>query len=81
MRKALRRGGYSTLNVYIVNSESGILGVAAFPVRMPSVEQKVYDGVVVLGASLPGGGFVPYDLGATLTRESSSPTVCTSPLI
>ena len=58
MRKALRKGTYRTLNVYFLSSEIGILGMAVFPVMTPSVGERLYDGVVVMGRSVPGGDFV-----------------------
>lgn len=64
-KKKLHKGGYDDLNIYIANLDGGLLGYAYYP-----QDQVGYlDGVVVLGASLPGGSAAPYNEGDTLTHE------------
>jgi len=53
-----------TLNIWICNISSGILGYAQFPGGPSST-----DGVVILYSSLPGGSAAPYNLGRTATHE------------
>jgi len=56
------------LNIYTQSPPGGILGWAYFPWMAP--EDHWGHGVVLLWASLPGGGAAPYDEGDTATHES-----------
>jgi hypothetical protein len=67
MKKALRKGGSDSLNLYICVPGDGLLGWSTLPSRYRS--NPVYDGVVVHAESIPGGGLVPYNLGNTATHE------------
>jgi len=67
MKEALAIDPATTLNVYLCNIGGGLLGYATFPYMYP--EDSYMHGVVVLFASLPGGGAVPYDEGDTATHE------------
>jgi hypothetical protein len=67
MKNALHQGTADDLNIYTCNPSNGILGYATFPSSYNSAPLR--DGVVLLYASLPGGGAVPYDEGDTATHE------------
>lgn len=67
MKKALRKGGKSSLNVYLVDlTVSGLLGIAVFPWRGADNSD---DSVVILNQSIPGGTAAPFNLGITLVHE------------
>lgn len=56
-----------TLNIYLCEPGGGLLGFAFFPSSFP--EDHTLHGVTALYSTLPGGGAVPYDEGATITHE------------
>lgn len=67
MKTALRQGDFKTLNIYSAGMTDGTLGWAYLP---HDVQQfLVYDGVVLLHTTVPGGSEAPYNLGDTLTHE------------
>jgi len=65
MKSQLRQGGKNTLNMYLGELDSGLLGWATFPKK----NLDSYDGVVVLNESLPGGTATSYNQGDTGTHE------------
>ncbi|ROT37214.1 metalloprotease [Sodiomyces alkalinus F11] len=70
MRRALRQGDYSTLNVYFLTNASGYLGYCTYPRQVEEGSDIFYrDGCVVLADSVPGGALTRYNLGRTATHE------------
>jgi Pregnancy-associated plasma protein-A len=68
MKKALRRGGADTLNVYST-SGAGFLGWAYYPSTYES--REYIDGIVIDYRSMPGGEYGrEFSLGKTLTHEA-----------
>jgi len=63
-KKALHKGTYQDLNIYIANLGEGLLGYATFPGH-----KLVRDGLVMLIDSMPGGDAAPYNKGDTATHE------------
>lgn len=67
MKKHLRKGDKSTLNIYLANLGGGILGYSTFPQDYKKNPQD--DGVVILYSSIPNGSRAPYNLGKTAVHE------------
>lgn len=69
MKQALKVGGRGTLNVY-TNLADDNLGYAFLPSDIASgAVPEVFDGVVLLYSTLPGGTEAPYNYGDTATHE------------
>ncbi|OAA54677.1 metalloprotease MEP1-like protein [Cordyceps fumosorosea ARSEF 2679] len=74
MKRALRRGDYATLNVYVTSfAQAGLLGWAFFPEAQPTASELTRDGVVIATGSLPGsnfnGGTLIHEVGHWLSLE------------
>ncbi|KAI9147236.1 Extracellular metalloprotease [Paramyrothecium foliicola] len=72
MKRALRKGSYSDLNVYFHKSlPNGLGGQCPFPrAATPGSSAFINDGCIVLGGSVPGGLLgEPYHLGGILVHE------------
>ncbi|KAK2757696.1 hypothetical protein FQN54_004665 [Arachnomyces sp. PD_36] len=70
MKKALRKGTYSTLNVYFVGSMGDTLGFCPFPEDVKEGSDAfIEDGCIVAAGTVPGGTANEYNLGITLTHE------------
>lgn len=69
-KRALRRGSWRDLNLYVADFTDGLLGYATFPFPDEGETPDLgLDGVVILNQSLPGGTAVPYNEGDTATHE------------
>lgn len=67
MKRALHEGSQADLNIYTVNLPGTGLGWSTFPKDYEATPWK--DGVVIRYSSLPGGSYVPYNLGITAVHE------------
>ena len=66
VQSAHRKGDKSTLNVFLMQLENGLLGWAT----LPSAESgSADDGVMNLWSSMNGGSSAPYNEGDTLVHE------------
>ncbi|KAK7425577.1 hypothetical protein QQZ08_007900 [Neonectria magnoliae] len=71
MKKALRKGTYSNLNIYFQYAlDEGSLGYAYLPTSVSSGSTNFYlDGVSVNAQTVPGGSETDFNLGKTGTHE------------
>jgi hypothetical protein len=71
MRTQLRRGGYDTLNLYLLSDyttgPTGALGYCTFPESSPNL---IRDGCSVDSNTMPGGSTQGANLGYTATHET-----------
>ena len=67
-KRALRKGGPETLNIYTVDG-GPYLGFAYYPTVLTDPRYAILDGVVLDWRSLPGGTFEIYSEGDTATHE------------
>ncbi|KXH66483.1 metalloprotease [Colletotrichum salicis] len=70
MKRALRRGGYNSLNVYLLSRISGVLGRCTLPQSAPEGPDVIKDGCTVDSSTVPGGKNRNYNMGKTLTHET-----------
>lgn len=69
MKRALRQGSYSDLNVYFLTGLNGVLGYCYYPVASPSDSDVSTDGCSILASTVPGGSETGYNLGKTVVHE------------
>ncbi|KAF5638493.1 metalloprotease MEP1 [Fusarium tjaetaba] len=74
MRRELRQGDYSTLNLYFVDTarlgSTSALGYCTFPSNTTTGSDVfIRDGCVIEAQSVPGGDAAPYNLGGTAIHE------------
>ncbi|KAL2258477.1 hypothetical protein VTK26DRAFT_8200 [Humicola hyalothermophila] len=70
MKRSLRRGGYSALNVYFLREMGQNLGYCYLPqAASPGSTAFIRDGCTVLYSTVPGGSSTNYNLGHTTTHE------------
>ncbi|KAI9149627.1 metalloprotease MEP1 [Paramyrothecium foliicola] len=75
MKRSLRKGDYSTLNAYFVDTPRldgfSALGYCMFPEPGVTAGSQLFirDGCVVMAQTVPGGSQAPYNLGGTLVHE------------
>ncbi|CAJ2502048.1 Uu.00g049010.m01.CDS01 [Anthostomella pinea] len=70
MKKTLRKGDYSALNLYFLKSLGGNLGYCYFPAAVSSGSNAYYqDGCSILSSTVPGGSETGYNLGGTVVHE------------
>lgn len=68
MKKALRKGTYSDLNLYFVQSMD-YLGYCYFPVSTSTGTEDFYlDGCTILSTTVPGGSLTNYNQGLTAVQ-------------
>ncbi|KAK7213877.1 hypothetical protein V2G26_021055 [Clonostachys chloroleuca] len=69
MKRALRAGGYRTLNIYYVEDLHGDLGYCYYPTDAPQGSEDFYrDGCSVLSSTVPGA---PWPTSAWARRPST----------
>lgn len=71
MKRALRKGTYSDLNIYFQPAlQQGSLGYAYLPTSVSSGSTAFYrDGVSIKSSTVPGGSQSRFNLGKTATHE------------
>jgi len=70
MKRQLRKGTYSDLNVYFHRNLGGNFGYCYFPTNVASGSSDFYyDGCSILYTTVPGGSATNYNLGYTVTHE------------
>lgn len=74
MKTALRRGGYSALNLYFQSdAANGVLGRCSLPTSIgsnPSPSTYIADGCNIAAQTMPGGSIYGYNQGKTAVHET-----------
>ncbi|KAI1340795.1 hypothetical protein F5Y15DRAFT_32756 [Xylariaceae sp. FL0016] len=72
MKKALRKGSYSDLNIYFLAAlGDDVLGYCYFPDDVTEGSNDFYyDGCSILAQSVPGGSAAPFNEGGTAVHET-----------
>ncbi len=68
VKRRLRKGGKTDLNIYSADLPQGLLGYATFP--QDYIKSPELDGVVIFYNTVPGTDYTPMNLGRTLTHET-----------
>ncbi|KAF2494213.1 metalloprotease 1 precursor [Lophium mytilinum] len=70
MKKALRKGSYKVLNLYLQQQIPNLFGYAYYPSRVdPNSDGFFLDGVCVRYNTVPGGSFAGWNEGKVATHE------------
>jgi len=73
MQKALRKGGYSTLNIYFVTDlANNVLGQCSMPTSTPpNIDPAKFatDGCLINAGTMPDGNIYGYNMGYTAVHE------------
>ncbi|KAI9669954.1 MAG: hypothetical protein M1831_006990 [Alyxoria varia] len=74
MKKALRKGGYNALNLYLqTDLAGGVLGKCTLPTNIgtkPSPATYAVDGCNVAAGTVPGGPIMGFNMGMTAVHET-----------
>ena len=74
MKKALRQGSYSSLNLYFQSDlAGGVLGKCTLPTdvgKSPAKSAYAVDGCNIAAGTVPGGNIYGYNMGKTAVHET-----------
>lgn len=69
MKRRLRKGTRSALNVFFLQTVPGGLGIATFPSELQYPDGLDLDGCMVELSTIPGGSKIGYNQGKTVVHE------------